>query len=71
MMVIALPDTIKAQKETEVTRVTSVRLLNVNANVIFILSRYINYNKHELLRLLADWTYGLQCPPKHWKAARK
>ena len=26
-----------------------------NVNVIFILSRYINYKKHKLLRLLADW----------------
>ena len=43
----------------------------VQKNVIFILSRYINYKKHKLLRLLADWTVGLQCPPKHWKAARK
>ena len=38
----------------------------VNVNVIFILSRYINYKKHKLPRLLADWTIGLKCPPKHW-----
>ena len=45
----------------------------LNVNVIFILSRYINinYKKHELLRLLADWADGFIWPPKHWKTARK
>ena len=40
-------------------------------NLICILSPYINYKKHELPRLLADWTDGLKCPPKHLKAATK
>ena len=48
-----------------------LRIESDKKNVIFILSRYINYKKHELLSLLADWTDGSQCPVKHWKAARK
>ena len=37
----------------------TLNVLNVNKKnvyVLFILSRYINYKEHELLRLLADWT---------------
>ena len=44
---------------------------NKESNVIFILSRYINYKKHKLLRHLADWTYVLKCHTKHWATTSK